>query len=587
MNHALRSLFFSVLLLGLAGPGWSAPAPSTEGKRFALLIGNSDYGTLGQLKNPANDAADMGKALAGLGFQTTVLVNAELPAMEDAVVKLSALLSADKASTGFFFYAGHGVQSAGVNYLLPARVEIPAEAFLKTKALSAQSVLDLLQSSGNGLNVIVLDACRDNPFGWSRSTTRGLSVVGTQPPGSLIAYATSAGSTAQDGTGRNGVFTGELLKHLATPGLDVKKVFDLTGGGVMTATANKQVPAIYSQYFGDYYLAGAPAATPVAEIPVVPAAVREAPPTSEASVLPPAVTNPAYAVWSWLRTRPDSRGLTFLPKGAEDTGESRTVDGRAAWVVTGTPLRKDGFALLYFDIDDTAFVNDGAPSVEVTVEYYDDRGTANVGAAFHLEYSSAGRHLKGGEKAGFEPTKDQVVGKSKTWRQVTWKLDDARFNRATNKHDFRLSVSPGLPLALASVTITRPDPLARLGGVWYFQGTGAGGGKGPGNQQDTRLVVDATAGTYSFYHYESPATFKSWRKDVQGGTETVADIDDVALVSTLTRTPDVPWGTAQVGSQTRMLYRFEGEELQLWWDWGDLPDPYDWTDYVSYKRTRP
>jgi len=84
--------------------------------------------------------------------------------------------------------------------------------------------MDLLQSAGNSLNMIILDACRDNPFSWSRGGSRGLSVVGTQPPGSIIVYATSAGSVARDGAGRNGLFTTELLKHLKTPGLDVAEV---------------------------------------------------------------------------------------------------------------------------------------------------------------------------------------------------------------------------------------------------------------------------------------------------------------------------------------------------------------------------
>jgi uncharacterized caspase-like protein len=168
--------------------------------RYAVVIGNGSYTELGKLKNPMNDADDVGEALKGLGFQVDGISNADLPAMEDAVLRLGRLLSASKDSIGFFFYAGHGVQANGVNYLIPADAHIASESFLRTKALSIQEVLDILQEAHNTLNEVVLDACRDNPFSWARSGTRGLSVVASQPPGSIIAYATSAGSVARDGT---------------------------------------------------------------------------------------------------------------------------------------------------------------------------------------------------------------------------------------------------------------------------------------------------------------------------------------------------------------------------------------------------
>jgi hypothetical protein len=243
----------------LPNAGFAQAVPS----RFALVIGNGDYSELAKLANPANDAADMAAALKSLGFETQLLIDADLGAMEDAVVSLGNRLAASSGSTGFFYYAGHGVQSGGINYLIPADARIPGESFLKTKALAAQAVLDTLQGTKNGLNVIVLDACRDNPFGWSRSGARGLSVVSTQPTGSILVYATSAGSVAQDGTGRNGVFTRELLKNLQTPDLEIKEVFNRTGAQVQAATGGKQVPAIYNQFFNSVYLgASAPQDAP-------------------------------------------------------------------------------------------------------------------------------------------------------------------------------------------------------------------------------------------------------------------------------------------------------------------------------------
>lgn len=255
-----RSLAVALCLVPAAIPA-AAQAPGS-GPRFALVIGNGNYVELGKLKNPANDAADMAAALRDLGFKVDLLTDADLSKMEDAVIRLGTNLSQSADSTGFFFYAGHGVQSGGTNYLIPADARIASETFLKTKALAAQSVLDTLQSSRNALNVIVLDACRDNPFSWSRSGTRGLTVVGSQPPGSIVAYATSAGSVAQDGTGRNGLFTQELLKNLRVFDLEIKDVFNRTGAAVQTVSSGKQIPAVYNQFFGSAYLAGTGTARP-------------------------------------------------------------------------------------------------------------------------------------------------------------------------------------------------------------------------------------------------------------------------------------------------------------------------------------
>jgi formylglycine-generating enzyme required for sulfatase activity len=258
-NRAFPFLFIAALLL--------AEQAFAQSARYALVIGNGTYAELGRLKNPVNDARDIAAALTSLGFQVDSLADADLTAMEDAVVRLGNRLSTSKDSIGFFFYAGHGVQSNGINYLIPADAHIANASFLKSKALAAQEVLDTLQDAHNALNVVVLDACRDNPFSWARSGARGLSVVAAQPPGSIIAYATSAGSVAQDGAGRNGVFTAELLKNIRTPGMEIMEVFKRTGAGVQATTAGAQVPAIYNQYFGSAFLAGsgtapAPAVTP-------------------------------------------------------------------------------------------------------------------------------------------------------------------------------------------------------------------------------------------------------------------------------------------------------------------------------------
>jgi uncharacterized caspase-like protein len=244
----MKKLFIALFFL--------AAALSFSQQKFALVIGNGNYANITKLNNPVNDANDMAAVLQGMGFTVDKLLDATLDQMESAAIRLKNRLSASNNSYGFFFYAGHGVQSNGENFLIPRDANIQSESFLRQRAVSVQSVLDELNQAGNTLNIVVLDACRDNPFSWSRSGGRGLQVVGNQPADSIIVYATSAGRTAADGTGRNGMFTAQLLKNLKTPGLEVSEVFRRTGADVTQASNRQQTPAIYSQFFGTAYLNG-------------------------------------------------------------------------------------------------------------------------------------------------------------------------------------------------------------------------------------------------------------------------------------------------------------------------------------------
>lgn len=224
--------------------------------RFAVVIGNADYALLGRLKNPKNDASDVSECLRKLGFKVTLVLNGDLQEMESAVVQLGKSLRNSLDSVGFFYYSGHGIQSNGENFLIPTYADIPSEDFLKTKALSAQSIMDTVQSAKNKLNILVLDACRTNPFGWSRSSNRGLAPVSAQAPGSIVVYATSANSVASDGLGRNGTFTASMLRFLPVPGLEIKEVFNQTGADVVRASGRKQIPAVYNQFFDSVSLSG-------------------------------------------------------------------------------------------------------------------------------------------------------------------------------------------------------------------------------------------------------------------------------------------------------------------------------------------
>ncbi|MDR0312819.1 MAG: caspase family protein [Treponema sp.] len=228
-------------------------------QKYALVIGNGAYANIAQLSNPVNDADDMTKALQDLGFTVEKVLDGTLDQIENAVIRLKNRLSMDNDSYGFLFYAGHGVQSNGENYLIPVDANIQSESFIRQRAVSVQAVLDELNTAGNVLNIVVLDACRDNPFGWNRSGSRGLSLVGNQPADSIIVFATTAGSVASDGTGRNGLFTEHLLNNISTPGLDVGEIFRLTMGDVARASNNMQRPAVYNQFPGIAYLGNRPA----------------------------------------------------------------------------------------------------------------------------------------------------------------------------------------------------------------------------------------------------------------------------------------------------------------------------------------
>jgi len=237
---ALASLALVAASPSFAQPA-AAPAPGSE-TRFALVIGNGDYPNV-PLKNPANDARDLAKALAEVGFSVSLVVDGDLAAMNRAIRDFGNAIKRPDA-VALFYYSGHGVQYRGANYLVPARSDIQAADELPYAAVNAEQVYAKMESAGDRTNIIVLDACRNNPFpGAERAGERGLAVVGNvQPPQSLIVYATAPGKTAQDGEGRNGVFTAAFIRHLKEPGLDVELMIRKVREDVIAATGGAQVP---------------------------------------------------------------------------------------------------------------------------------------------------------------------------------------------------------------------------------------------------------------------------------------------------------------------------------------------------------
>ncbi|GHU26117.1 hypothetical protein FACS1894164_16810 [Spirochaetia bacterium] len=304
------------------------PAALSAQQKYALVIGNGDYTNVGRLNNPVNDANDMAATLTGLGFQVEKVLNGNRKQMNDGVRLLARRLSQSHSSYGFFFYAGHGVQYNGENYLIPVDADIQSRADLPYETLNVQQTLDLLQEAENELNIIVLDACRDFPSSWNRGGSRGLSVVTGQPSDSIIVYATSAGSVAQDGTGRNGLFTGELLKHLPTPGIDVAEVFRRTGADVQRASNREQIPAVYNQFFGTAYLGGSapPAPQPVVT-PQVPRNVRAGTPGTDSVTLNWDSAGVGISYRVYYNTQNNASGATALDDST--TGTSFNITGMA------------------------------------------------------------------------------------------------------------------------------------------------------------------------------------------------------------------------------------------------------------------
>jgi uncharacterized caspase-like protein len=293
-------------------------------QKFALVIGNGNYTNTTKLNNPVNDANDMAAALQGLGFTVDKVLNGTQDQMVNAIMQLKRRLSASRNSYGFLFYAGHGIQSGGENFLIPVDANIPSENFLRNRSVSVQEMLDELNDAENEFNVVVLDACRNNPFSWARSGSRGLTVVGSQPADSIIVFATAAGSTASDGTGRNGLFTQHLLNNLKTPGLEVTEVFRKTGADVSRASNNEQRPAVYNQFYGTAYLGARPSAATSQPAPApavqpaptpAPAVTPAAPPVNPPTVRP-ARTQTGNATQE-MQTRGYSAAHNSLPIGSK------------------------------------------------------------------------------------------------------------------------------------------------------------------------------------------------------------------------------------------------------------------------------
>ena len=280
------------LLLGLA----ALPSQAAASDRVALVIGNGQYVNAGALPNPANDAQAVAKALGDIGFDVTLGKDLERVSMERTIRDF--LRKASSARIALLFYAGHGMQVDGRNYLIPVDAKVESASDLGFETIELDKILANLDDPARA-TIVILDACRDNPMSRSfatrsRSTAvgTGLAPYSTLGTGTLIAFATAPGKVALDGQGANSPFTQGLVKHLRTPGLEVRTMLTRVRADVAASTGNKQVPWDNSSLIGEVFLAGTSNDGAPAAIVPQPQPTRPQQPPAIAVVTPPAVTPP-------------------------------------------------------------------------------------------------------------------------------------------------------------------------------------------------------------------------------------------------------------------------------------------------------
>jgi formylglycine-generating enzyme required for sulfatase activity len=236
-----------------------------EAKRVALVMGNSAYQSFAALPNPVNDAKLMQKALEEVGFEVTLVLDADQAAMKRAMLEFGRTLRKG-VDASIFYYAGHGVQVKGKNYLIPIEANVEDEDEVGVQTIDVNDFLETMESAKSPVNIVVLDACRNNPLNASRGGGGGLASVNA-PRGSYIAYSTGPGRVAADGDGSNSPYTVALASVLVTPGLKLEDVFKKTREKVLASTADSQVPWETSSIKGDFYFKDGVAATSVVPAP--------------------------------------------------------------------------------------------------------------------------------------------------------------------------------------------------------------------------------------------------------------------------------------------------------------------------------
>ncbi len=246
-------------------------SPALASKKVALVIGNGAYAEA-PLRNPTNDARAIAATLRGQGFEVLLKENATKAQMNEIVADFGEKLA--EGDTALFFFAGHGMQVQGRNYLIPVDARITSEQRVRLETLDVDAVLDQMAAARARVSLVILDACRNNPFERRfRSVSGGLAQINA-PEGTMVAYATAPGRVAADGEGANGLYTQELLRAMRQPGLKVEDIFKQVRINVSRASNGAQTPWEASSLTGDFYFQ---AAVPSAPAPAPATATTLAP----------------------------------------------------------------------------------------------------------------------------------------------------------------------------------------------------------------------------------------------------------------------------------------------------------------------
>jgi hypothetical protein len=253
MRKWVTLILLASFLLPLTAFSQSGNQSSNKPQRkIALVIGNSNY-LSSSLANPLNDARAMRDALQSVGFTVMEFENLSQSQMKKAIDDFGLRLKSNEV--GLFYYAGHGIQSKGYNYLIPVDADLQSEQQVEYDCVQADRVLGLMEASGTKVNIIILDACRNNPFerSWTRSSGgRGLAFM-SAPSGTLIAYATSPGNTASDGSGKNGLYTSAILESIRIPDITILQMFQNVRSIVSEKSKKQQIPWESTSMTGDFY----------------------------------------------------------------------------------------------------------------------------------------------------------------------------------------------------------------------------------------------------------------------------------------------------------------------------------------------
>src|SRR5579871_3578689 len=334
-----RLALIFLVMVGLTAGGGAAAAD----KRVALVVGNSNYINAARLRTPANDAVDVANALERLGFDVIRGLDLDNAGMRETTRLFSERLIG--ADVGLFYYGGHGIQVSGKNYLLPVDAKLAVASDLDFVAVDLDLVLRNMEREAP-VNIVFLDACRDNPLAAnlaksmgtrSVAISRGLARV-ESGVGTLIAYATQPGNVALDGTGRNSPFAAALLKWIERPGIPISEVMISVRRDVLRETKNQQVPWDHSSLTGQFYFA--PPA-PVA----APAAVAAKPATTDL-----AQPNLEIAFWDSIKNEKNPRlfeaYLNRYPNGAfADIARVMLQDAKVAALPAAADVAEDKIAI--------------------------------------------------------------------------------------------------------------------------------------------------------------------------------------------------------------------------------------------------